>query len=204
MKKIVLAVILALSSLSMLYADPELIWASGVGVGYTSLNTSRGGASHHFETVPFIIQSELDGYTFFDNFGWFLNIGACFSTEARDNGDKIKVSNAGEPFYFRFGIIGRLKVTKSLGFEARVGIGYLKDTKKVYLFNDDSGYLKRDVLTLIGGIDFYSYLTENGFIGFRIGADYSYTPVISGRNVGIEGRSPSHEIYPVVSIFIGI
>ncbi len=204
MKKTVLAFILFVTSLSLLNADPELIWASGIGVGYTNLATARDGVSHNFETVPFIIQTELDGYTILNNLGWFINIGGCFPGEARDNGDKIKVSNAGEPIYLRCGFIGRLPITHTLGFEAKLGIGYMKDTKRVYLFDDTKSYLKRDVFTLIGGLSFYSYITEDGFIGFRIGADYAYAPCISGSNVGIEGRSPSHELYPVVAIFMGI
>lgn len=204
MKRILLALILFLSSLSLLTANPELIWASGVGVGYTNLATARDGAAHTFETVPLIIQTELDLYTMLDNFGWFMNIGGCFPGEAKNNGSKIKVSNAGEPIYFRCGLIGRLPITSMMGFEAKAGIGYLKDTKKVYLFDDSRSYLKRDVFTLIAGLSFYSYLTKDGFIGFRIGADYAYAPCLSGKNVGVEGRSPSHELYPVVSIFIGI
>ena len=204
MKRILLALAIFLSSLSLLFADPELIWASGVGVGYSNLATSRDGVAHTFETVPFIIQTELDGYTLFHNFGWFINIGGCFPGEAKDNGAKIKVSNAGEPIYLRCGFIGRLPITSNLGFEAKAGVGYQKDTKRVYLFDDSRSYLKRDVFTLIAGLSFYSYLTKDGFIGFRIGADYAYSPCLSGKNVGVEGRSPSHELYPVVSIFIGI
>lgn len=204
MKRILLVLILFLSSLSFLSANPELIWASGVGVGYTNLATSRDGEAHTFETVPLIIQTEIDWYIRPDNLGWFMNIGGCFPSEAKDNGAKIKVSNAGESIYFRCGLIGRLPVISRLGFEAKIGIGYLRDTKKVYLFDDNKSYLKRDVFTLIAGLSFYSYLTEDGFIGFRIGADYAYTPCLSGKNIGVEGRSPSHELYPVVSIFLGI